>query len=68
MEYATRLDYDNTVSQMAKAVDYDPKNSEFWNGYGFYLHIMARYDETIGALEQALAIDQKFLGENHPNV
>jgi tetratricopeptide (TPR) repeat protein len=67
-EYAARLGYTGAVEQMAEAVQYDSGNGDYWNRYGFYLNVIARYQDAIDAYSKALEIDLKTVGDKHPNI
>ncbi len=40
----------------------------FWNNLGYHYRMMAEYPAARAAYERALAIDEKVLGPDHPNV
>lgn len=67
-EYGARLDYLNAIAQMAEAVEYDTRNSEYWNRYGLFFNAQAQYSEAINFFNKALAIDLRGLGIWHPKV
>ncbi len=54
-EYKKSLDY------FKKAINEEPENTDFWNGYANSLRILGRYTESFEAIYQALERDPQHL-------
>ena len=48
------------ISLFDEAIELDPKFAYPWNGKGFTLNKLKRYDEAIAAYEKAIALDPEY--------
>jgi len=62
------IDYHNALTHYERAAQLAPDNTKYLNDYGLMLREMGDMDSAIVYLEQALAIDRKTRGEDHPSV
>ncbi|MCP4744703.1 MAG: tetratricopeptide repeat protein, partial [Desulfobacteraceae bacterium] len=63
-----QIDYKSARLYYKKAVELDSKNTLFLNSYGLILNELGEYKKAIEYFTQALAIDKKTYGDQHPNV
>jgi len=63
-----KLDYQGALLYYEQAVELAPENRIYLNELGLLLQTMGEYDKAIGFYNQALTIDLKTLGPEHPNV
>ena len=63
-----KLQYPEALSYYKKAVSLSSDNALYLNDYGTMLLKLADYKQAINQFEQALAIDRKTYGNEHPNV
>ncbi len=62
------LDYRGALPFYEQAVELAPDDSLYLNDLGVLLHTLGETDQAITFYNQALAIDLKVLGDQHPNV
>ncbi len=63
-----QLEYKEAKKYYEEAVRLSPNNSLYLNALGYILHDLGKYDEAIKYFQNALNIDLKAFGDNHPNI
>lgn len=64
----SRIDYTKARRYYLEAARLQPDNADYVNKAGRINHEMGRYPEALSFYEKALAIREKTLGPNHPDV
>ena len=64
----SRIDYAGAAKHYGEAVKLQPRNPEYLGAAGNMARTLGQYDEAQPLLVQALAIRQKALGPEHPDV
>jgi tetratricopeptide (TPR) repeat protein len=66
--YERQLNYTEAERYYKKAITIESENPLYLNAHATILQLMGRYSEAEPLLQRALAINEKTLGSNHPDV
>ena len=65
---ALQLNYPAAEAYYKKAIQLDPDNAIYLNDLGVHLRILGKYPEAESVIQRSLAIREKVLGPDHPEI
>lgn len=63
-----QIDYYGAIKFFEQAIQLDPKNTDYLNGYGKFLEALGIYKEAAINYDKAWRIDREIYGSEHPKV
>jgi tetratricopeptide (TPR) repeat protein len=63
-----QIDYDAAIKFFEQAIQLDPENTDYLNGYGKFLETLGIYKEAAINYDKAWRIDREIYGSKHPKV